>query len=707
MAGGLTERASSAWLLLLLALIWPQAARSAVTFFDATTLAGVDYVQQTIDLQTVVGPEFMTGGAAAADYDGDGWIDLYVTRFDDHDLLFRNQGDGTFVDESFSAGLQAHVLKSNAAIFADVDNDGDPDLFVSTHQDTRYHLFINDGLGAFTEEAVARGAAVSGPDAHFGFGVGVGDYDRDGYVDIYVTEWRTDVFNPTLAASNSRLLRNLGAANPGHFEDRTAAAGVGLDPVPLLFGQMGTTAFAPAIVDVDGDGWPDIAIANDFGSTRIFWNDGDGTFTDGSASAGVVGDGAGGAGDENGMGSTLADYDGDGRLDWFVTAIYDPADTCQCNNGLTGNRLYRNEGNRTFSDQTDAVGVRDGAWGWGAAFLDFDNDGDLDLTMNNGQTFLGLSGGNEENYANDPVRLWRNDGGVMSEVASSLGVVAQGSGKGVLSFDYDRDGDLDLFYTTALGHPHLYRNDGGNDNDWLRVDVVGSTSTREGLGTRVVIVPTPGADPRVAVIGSVSHFLGQSESTAHFGLGASSPPVTSVRVEFPSGQIAELQNVAVNQVLSVNEPQSVLCNDGFDNDGDGLVDFPDDPGCDDALDTSERSAALPCDDGIDGDGDGWTDHRPDQDSDGIGEFPGDPACHSPSALREDAKCQNGVNDDQLFGMDFDGGASVNGGVPLGSADPDCTGKPWRNREGSPGCGLGAELVLILLPLQALRRRRRP
>src|SRR5262249_258113 len=382
------------------------------------------------------------------------------------------------------------------------------------------------------------------------------DYDRDGYLDLYVGEWRLAADNPSDAKSNARLLHNRGAAAPGTFEDVTVHAAVAMDDVPTIDPRaMGVFPFTPRFADLDDDGWPDLVIAADFGTSRLFWNNHDGTFTDGTKAAGV-------GSDENGMGSAVGDYDGDGRLDWFVTAILDPDDYCtkmgfSCFWGTSGNRLYHNEGGRKFSDRTDAAGVRDGYWGWGTAFLDYDNDGDLDLVMTNGVRFAFVEPDVAyvvARFVNDPMRLWRNDAGVMTEVSAAAGLTSVDSGKGLLTFDYDHDGNLDVFVVNNAGHPVLYRNN-GTGNTWLRVRAIGRDSNRDGIGARVFVTATPGGPSQLREIDAGSHFLGQSEFTAHFGLGAATTPVAEVRVEWPTtGRTQRFQNVPRNTLLVATEP---------------------------------------------------------------------------------------------------------------------------------------------------------
>ena len=536
-----------------LAIAAAGAASPAQTFTDVTAAAGLVYEQRSaIDCDDYASCEvpFMTGGAATADYDGDGWPDLLVTRLGAPDILYRNRGDGTFEDVTAGSGLDEFSFLSNGAAWADIDNDGDPDLYVTVAGGTRFYLFINDGAGHFTEEAVARGAAVETQQPHSGFSVAVGDYDRDGWLDLFTTEWAVKGNIP----SHSRLLRNRGEAAPGFFDDVTIEAGVSLDAKGFF--SQATRAFAPAFVDLDQDGWPDLAIAADFGTSKLFWNNGDGTFTDGTAAAGV-------GSDENGMGSTFGDYDADGDLDWFVTSIFDPEKTClpaavQCNWGNTGNRLYRNDGGRLFSDQTDAAGVRDGAWGWGTVFFDADNDGDLDLVMTNGMDMpdeMLMPPELDAAWERDRMRFWRNDGtGVMSEEGAEVGLDGDGNGKGLLAFDYDRDGDLDILVVNNPAGAVLYRNDRGNRRGWLRVRLRGTLSNRDGLGAKIRVQSTAGGRWQIRQVGVGSHYLGQSENTAHFGLGSLRVPVYRVEVVWPSGRRSRALCVSRNSTIEMVEP---------------------------------------------------------------------------------------------------------------------------------------------------------
>jgi len=534
----------------------------AVSFTDVTVAAGVSYTQWQPLVPEYDSRLYMTGGAAAGDFDGDGWIDLFVTRLDNTDILYRNLGNGTFQDVSGLAGFN-QPLQTNGATWGDVDNDGDLDLYVTTLLDTsgRYYLYINDGNGVFIEEAVARGADLFMWSPSNGFSSTFGDYDRDGYLDLFTVEYNS---NP--GEENSRLLRNLGTAKPGAFEDATLAAGLEVNASQVAAISLG---FAPTFADMDRDGHVDLLVVGDFGDSQLFWNNGDGTFTNGTLPAGV-------GTDDNGMGSAIGDYDGDGDLDWFVSSIYEAVSTCdtrKCTWGDTGNRLYRNNGDRTFGDVTDAAGVREGDWGWGATFLDYDNDGDLDLTHTNGMFFLKFS--IAEPFEHDQTRFWENRNGVFIDVATQVGITDVGLGKGLLTFDYDNDGDLDLFIVNNAGQPILYRNDGGNANDWLRVKTVGTQSNADGIGAQITVVPDE-AEPGDFLYHEVtagSNFLGQNEGIAHFGLGEFEGTIDRVTIEWPAtGIVQVIEDIVPNSLLTAREP--ILGVPG-DFNTDGMVDAAD------------------------------------------------------------------------------------------------------------------------------------
>jgi hypothetical protein len=515
----------------------------AVTFTEvtATALAGADGAPGHGTI-----PPGYTGGAAVGDCDRDGDPDLYLTGAA-HDVLYRNRGDGTFEDATVASGLGLPAGTRGAA-FGDLDDDGDLDLVATAFAGSRHFLFVNDGACRFTEEAAARGLAASG--GAIGRGVSLGDYDRDGWLDLFVTELQTDRLNPGVPSPVSRLLRNRGPSAPGRFEDSTAQSGLVLDAVPGP--QQGTQPFTARFSDLDHDGWPDVVVAADFRESRLFWNDGAGRFLDGTAAAGV-------GTDEHGRGVTTADLDGDGRLDLFVTAIAIPGVA-----GATGNRLYRNAGGRAFADATDAAGVRDAAWAWGTQAFDYDNDGDLDLVATNGvnddeatraYAAIDLGGPSLTPFTADPPRLWRNDGaGAFTEVAGALGLADAGAGQGVVAFDYDGDGDQDLLLTHDPQPPRLWRNDGGNAQHWIGVELAGVRSPADGIGARVTVTPARGVRPLVREVSASATYLAQDGTgRVHVGLGARATAVRRLRIEWPSGRVQTLERLAVDTVHRVVE----------------------------------------------------------------------------------------------------------------------------------------------------------
>ncbi len=544
-----SPRASVAAVLMLVALgVGRPAATAEESFIDVTGDAGIDYIQWTPPAGWVkLTPQVMTGGAAVADYDNDGWNDLLVTRYRDTDILFRNRGDGTFENVSQFAGIDV-VAPSNGAGWGDIDNDGDADLYISVADESgvplRNLLYVNGGDGTFSEQARLWGADLEVPNWHSGFSVCFGDYNRDGRLDLHTCQWAV-----TGPGNRSVLLMNTGL--PGGFIDVTTGAGVEMWDDPEVGGppEITTQAFTSRLTDLDLDGWPDLVVAGDFETSRLFWNKRDGTFADGTEQARI-------GGEENGMGLAVGDYDGDGLPDLFFTSIYDSRrpDVPIFGWGVSGNRLYRNRGDRVFEDTTDIAGVRDGGWGWGAAFFDYDNDGDLDLAMTNG--FETDRWETEAPFNTDPTKLWRNDGGTFTDVSSSVGITDTGTGKGLLVFDYDKDGDLDLFIVNNAGAPILYRNELANGNHWLRVKPRGRYSNRDGIGAVVTIMPGDGSPGQHREISGGSHYLTQSEKIAHFGLGASAVPVRFVKVRWPSGIEQQFSNVAVDQVFEVIEPVS-------------------------------------------------------------------------------------------------------------------------------------------------------
>lgn len=474
-----------------------------------------------------------SGGAAVGDYDNDGWLDLFVTRLDGKDILYRNQGGETPPGEqvtflpAVNTGLD-HNEPTNGAAWADIDRDGDLDLYISTIGGSRYYLYINNGDGTFTEDAVSRGLALESALPHQGQSVSFGDYDLDGWLDIHTTEWGIDRSDPAVG-NHSVLMRNRGTEAPGSFVNVTEFAGVELDVKSIQYG------FSSSFSDLDLDGWPDLAVTGDFFTPQLFWNNGDGTFTDGTEAAGVNKTGSP-------MGTAIGDYNRDGLLDWFVTAI-------------DSNRLYTNNGDRTFTNFSDTLGVEDGDWGWGAAFIDIENDGDLDIMMTNGFLHSDRSPLASQERAFEPMRLWRNDDGLYNDISEEYGVTDLREGRALVTFDYDNDGDLDVYIANNGSTPTFYRNDIESGNNWLRLKLNGVSSNIDGIGARVELIIAEGSDPLLKELTGGNDYLGQSESIIHYGLGPNIESVRAIQIRWPSGIVQILTDIEPNQTLAVTEPE--------------------------------------------------------------------------------------------------------------------------------------------------------
>jgi len=490
------------------------------------------------DDSTMPGPgdhcdaEWGLAGVSVGDANGDGHDDLFVTRVDEPASLYENDGTGRFTDVTAARGLVIDEPTA-ASGFGDVDGDGDLDLYVAVLGGRAHRLYLNDGA-SFREVAAARGAALSSTQPLLGSSVTFGDYDGDGDLDLYVGEWR---FRSRVhdGPSMARLLRNRGPAMPGFFEDVTATAGVSMEDAWAGVAERGVYVYAVAMLDLDQDGAIDLAVNGDFRTSRLFWGDGDGTFTEGARDAGV-------GTETNAMGATFADLDDDGDLDWLVTSIW------MMFGPDWGNRLFRNDGARRFTEVTTSAGVLEAGWAWGAVFFDHDHDRDMDLAIANGWDFAP--------HDDDAMVFYRAEGPFrFSDAAREVGISDRGQGRGVVVFDADEDGDLDLFVARYGAAPLVYRNLRGNERPWLRVRVRGpGGAALEGLGARVTIRETAASAPRYAVIGASTHYQGQSERVAHFGLGDHVGMVREVRVEMPDGREVSATDVEPGRVLELSLP---------------------------------------------------------------------------------------------------------------------------------------------------------
>lgn len=514
---------------------------SAMEFTDVTAEAGLVFTHDVpIDHQS--GP--MSGGGVTADFNGDGYADLFVLGGGDQsDALFINNRDGTFSERSAEWNVDT-PHRGIGATAGDYDNDGDMDIFVTSFgpmdefaSHGKHRLYRNEG-NHFVNVAQKAGVATTTTTHPDGYGAAFGDYDRDGDLDLFVGAWHNA---PVLGA---RLFNNQGN---GSFVDVTDTAGIIQDS---------TRAFGAIWADMDGDFYPELLIPGDFGTNRYYRNNQDNTFSELDPGTGlVVGESAedwsiGKA--HNAMGATVGDFNRDGRLDWFVTAIWP---TANFDSEFWGNGMYLNEGAHTFTERAASCGVGDGGWGWGAEAIDFDNDGWTDLAMTNGWPFDDLVTG--ATFDNEASYLWRNRGDLtFEEIGAQSGFTHTGQGRALLTFDYDRDGDMDIAVLSNNESLQLFRNEQNNsyttnDNHWLQV-VIDTTRHPErapnGVGAKITLETAKATQTQYIKAGGT--YLGLSEPVAHFGLGAENR-IKKLTVDWGDGNPVVLQRVRLDRRLLI------------------------------------------------------------------------------------------------------------------------------------------------------------
>lgn len=505
---------------------------------------GLDFVHTigngTEHLNNII--ESSGGGASFLDFDRDGYIDLFLSNGTwiegfshgekpeelPHNHLYRNRGDGTFEDVSRKAGIDDQAYSMGASI-GDYNNDGYPDIYVCNYGANI--LYRNDGNGKFTN--VTKKAGVAGI-KECSIGAVWIDYDLDGFLDIYVGNYLNfdpaykyyyapDGFPGPMAydAEADYLYHNNG---DGTFTDVTRDMGI----IDLDGRAMGVGA-----VDFDDDGYMDIYVANDHTLNYLWHNDGGKKFTDRGTMSGTAFSQAGEA--TVSMSVDFADYNNDGLMDMFVS------DDTYCS-------LYQNIGNGVFVDRSYPAGIAMIAGqfvGWTSSFVDFDNDGDADIFKTNGA--LKHLYGHED-------QLFDNMGdGKFKDISNDLGSYFHEEfvGRGACLGDYDNDGDFDIYIANLNDRGVFLRNNKGNQNNWLMLELTGTTSNRDAIGARVKIT-SGGATQTVQKKGPTG-YLSQNDHRLHFGL-AKNDLIEKIEIRWPSGKTQIIENTKANQVLKVTEP---------------------------------------------------------------------------------------------------------------------------------------------------------
>ena len=527
-------------------------ANTGIQFVDVTQEAGIHWKHVDGRSGQKYFMETLGSGAAFFDYDADGDPDLYfvngaplpgyVSQEIPTNCLYRNNGDGTFTDVTEKAGVGDTGYGHGCAV-GDYNNDGKLDLYVTNYATNR--LYRNNGNSTFTE--VAESAGVTEP--RWSTSCAFADYDRDGNLDLYVVNYivfdidenpwcglrekgiRAYCEPDNFTAQSDTLYRNNG---DGTFTDVTKTAGI-----------YNTTGKGLGVVwaDYNNDGAADIYVANDSTENLFYRNNGDGTFEEVGFMVGVALSENGAA--ENGMGTTFGDWNNDGWFDLTVT-----------NYAQQTNTLYHNDADGFFTDATATTKTAQRTYpylGWATAFIDYDNDGYQDLFVANGHLHENLAElGQEGTYGQRNLLFRNNSNGTFTEISETLGpgMKLADVSRGATFADYDLDGDIDIVVTNSNTAPRLLRNDGGNRKNWLQIRLTATNGSTDAIGARVKI--TTGKLTQTREVRSGDGYLSQQDLTLHFGIG-DSEQVDSIEVQWQTGAKQLIGSVPANQVLSLEE----------------------------------------------------------------------------------------------------------------------------------------------------------
>ena len=538
------------WLMVSMALT-AATPPAPVTFRDVAAKAGINTIIVSGGERKNYVLEVNGSGACWLDYDNDGWMDLYFVNGSTlaqlqgketattANHLYHNNHNGTFTDVTAKAGVPGRGW-GFGCVAADYDNDGNTDLFISNFGPNL--LYRNRGDGTFTD--VTANAGVAGGNI-WHTGAAFGDYDLDGRLDLFVPGYLDfNVAAPEFKTCEYRGLK-VHACGPigyrgapdalyhnngdGTFADVTAKAGVA--DTKLYYG------FQAVFEDFNNDGLPDIFVGNDSNPNYLYRNKGDGTFTEVGVASGVAfsGDGK----EMSSMGVAVGDYDRDGNMDIFVT-------TFAADNYV----LLHNDGDGLFSDVSYPSGVGKATLphlGWATFFLDYDNDGYPDLFCANGHVYPEVDGAIQESYR-QPLQLFRNTGnGKFREVTSEALRLPPQAARGGAVADFDNDGDLDMAISAADAKPLLLENVGGNQRNWLRIRLTGTTCNRGAVGARVKV--TAGELVQYGALRAGDGYLSSNDPRLHFGLGAATQ--ADIEVTWPGGATQKITSVAANRQVDI------------------------------------------------------------------------------------------------------------------------------------------------------------
>lgn len=535
-----------------------------IKFRDVTLESGIEFFHAQGGKMLNAISEVIGSGACMADYDNDGFVDIYAvngvgyTHYygkkwwwskDPYNTLYHNNGDGTFTDVTEKAGIGDKGWGMGCA-FGDYDNDGNSDLYVTNYgANVLYH---NNGDGTFTNVTEKAGVGDKG----WGTSIAWSDYDNDGNLDMYIANYL--VFDKTMNPGepnsaykidmpllmDSKLFegqRNVLYRNNGDgtFMDVTNQAGVGNSP-----GKSMGVVFS----DVNNDGNQDIYITNDKSRNVLYLNDGNGRFTDVGGNLGVDSP-------LSGMGAAIGDYDNDGDMDIFSTYTQEDTNLLYNNTIFHGRGMSGPDSHNKFVNATMTAGLGEdvsvGYFGWGTEFFDYDNDGYLDIFVANGHGMPDFD--NPRSTIGQRNQLFRNGGdGSFLEVSDNVGygLRLRDSSRGVAMGDYDNDGDIDTFVVNNNTYASLLKNEGGNAGNWLNIKLIGTSSNRDAIGARVKV--TAGTLCQTKEVRSGSGYLSQSDMRLGFGLGALAT-ADSVEIRWPSGIIESFNDVKANQFIAIAE----------------------------------------------------------------------------------------------------------------------------------------------------------